>query len=539
MVKSAASADEELPLRPRAFDQPSRRSKSRDASTASDLGTTALSWFVLFDAVATLLLYAYLATGESGDLQRIRIFTICQGLILGGAFVLALWGVIWLLCMAFVESLFQGVLCLFVPLYSLFFCLSRWDERKGAFGLTMAPFAAILVTLIIGWAAVGTRKVNDGLHGTGQATNETAPADPRNPAPPTNNPQRSNTRSAGGSKAVAPNLRQEYGDRIVAVVVIGMPGHDNPARGATNRDVTTAVSQRLKELAPESVRSQMVYANERLSIVMAPVDDAQGLASRIDFGTVTLNGDRIEVRLDPRYVARVPRLPAESTPEPRTALRRDPVRTPDPEVPVGADSTTRSLIELKSSEVHKKKQAIDRLQRATPDGRVDQVVQAMIPLLDDDDQFLVNDAIKVLAVWRSPEAVPALIGRTRDNRHFVRSEAIKALGKYQDREAAEAVVSVWKEDGFAVEDALKEMGPIAEPAVIPMLRSPDPHLRRKACDVLKIIGGQETLLVMQSLPNDPDFGVRVNAQETWKAIVARVGPPPKPARNTKTGGTRK
>lgn len=363
VVKSAASADEELPLRPRAFDQPSRRSKSRDASTASDLGTTALSWFVLFDAVATLLLYAYLATGESGDLQRIRIFTICQGLILGGAFVLALWGVIWLLCMAFVESLFQGVLCLFVPLYSLFFCLSRWDERKGAFGLTMAPFAAILVTLIIGWAAVGTRKVNDGLHGTGQATNETAPADPRNPAPPTNNPQRSNTRSAGGSKAVAPNLRQEYGDRIVAVVVIGMPGHDNPARGATNRDVTTAVSQRLKELAPESVRSQMVYANERLSIVMAPVDDAQGLASRIDFGTVTLNGDRIEVRLDPRYVARVPRLPAESTPEPRTALRRDPVRTPDPEVPVGADSTTRSLIELKSSEVHKKKQAIDRLQR--------------------------------------------------------------------------------------------------------------------------------------------------------------------------------
>lgn len=155
----------------------------------------------------------------------------------------------------------------------------------------------------------------------------------------------------------------------------------------------------------------------------------------------------------------------------------------------------------------------------------------MIPLLDDDDQFLVNDAIKVLAVWRSPEAVPALIGRTRDNRHFVRSEAIKALGKYQDREAAEAVVSVWKEDGFAVEDALKEMGPIAEPAVIPMLRSPDPHLRRKACDVLKIIGGQETLLVMQSLPNDPDFGVRVNAQETWKAIVARVGPPPKPVQH--------
>ena len=194
---------------------------------------------------------------------------------------------------------------------------------------------------------------------------------------------------------------------------------------------------------------------------------------------------------------------------------------------MGADAVTRSLIELKSSEIHKKKQALDRLQRATPDGRVDQVVQAISPLLEDDDQFLVIDAVKSLAVWRSPEAMPALIGRTRDNRHFVRSEAIKALGKYQDLQAAEAIVAVFKEDGFAVEAALKEMGPVAEPAVIPLLRNPDPDLRRKACEVLKYIGGQETLKVMQSLPADPDFGVSVSAKESWKAIVARVGPPPR------------
>ncbi len=190
---------------------------------------------------------------------------------------------------------------------------------------------------------------------------------------------------------------------------------------------------------------------------------------------------------------------------------------------MGADTVTRSLIELKSSETHKKKQALDRLQRATPDGRVDQVVQAISPLLEDDDQFLVVDAVKSLAVWRSPEAIPALIGRTRDNRHFVRSEAIKALGKYQDLQAAEAIVAVFKEDGFAVEAALKEMGPVAEPAVIPLLRNPDADLRRKGCEVLKYIGGQETLKVMQALPADPDFGVRVSANECQKAIVARVG----------------
>ena len=95
-------------------------------------------------------------------------------------------------------------------------------------------------------------------------------------------------------------------------------------------------------------------------------------------------------------------------------------------------------------------------------------------------------------------------------------------------------MTVMKEDGFAVEDALKAMGEVAEPAVIPVLRSPDTGLRRQACGILAQIGGQKTLVEMQSLPADPDFSVRVAAQDAWKKIVARVGPPPKPARG-KTG----
>jgi hypothetical protein len=679
--------------------QPSRRrSAEREADAASDLGITAMGWFILLDSVATLILYAYLTMGEASDSHRLFVFSTCQGTAFVVSLALALWGHIWLLCMAFAESANQGVLCLFMPFYTLFFSVNRWSERRGAFGLTFAPAVVVLITLIIGLAMLGMRKVNDALYGTSETTNAPYSAAPNVQAVPATDRKPSGSWFGGGTKtptanaasvriaenairsnvkalrqlitalssihdipsaranlgnvvfstrvaetverrangiqvgknemialkhsvgpelrsalsdykqelmrisalldvpahvkndamaqidraidrwaikpgeetvpplveestpfdAVTPNtsvsiepgrrenmldnlratyhnLRQEYGDRVVAVVISGMPGHGDPARGATNRDVTAAVTQRLKELAPEVVRSQMFSANDKMSIVMAPVNDAQGLVAHIDFGTVTLSEDRIEVLLDPRYVAKVPRLPAESQPAPRTASRQSQARTPDPEVPVGADAVTRSLIELKSSEVHKKKQALDRLQRANPDGRVDQVAQAVIPLLEDDDQFLVNDAIKVLAVWRSPEALPALIGRTRDNRHFVRSEAIKALGKYQDNGVAEAIVAVFKEDGFAVEAALKEMGPVAEPAVIPLLKSPDPDLRRQACGVLKIIGGQETLKVMQSLPSDPDFGVRVAAQDTWKAIVARVGPPPKPARGTKGG----
>ena len=71
-----------------------------------------------------------------------------------------------------------------------------------------------------------------------------------------------------------------------------------------------------------------------------------------------------------------------------------------------------------------------------------------MPLLDDDDGFLVNDVIKALTVWQTPEVVPALIQRSKDNRFFVRHEAIKALGKSKDVRAVEPLIERFKEDGF-------------------------------------------------------------------------------------------
>jgi hypothetical protein len=321
-------------------------------------------------------------------------------------------------------------------------------------------------------------------------------------------------------------VRQQYGDRTVAILVTGLPTHGDPPAG----DVTEAISRRIKELAPEIAQGNSVYINDRFATVVAPVNDIQGLASRIDFGTVTVKDYRIEIQVDARWAANVPRKPAQPQPGSLAAPPPSRPRSEEPEIPAGADAITRSLIELKSSDQGKRKQAVERLQRSVPDGRVDQVVEALIPLLEDDDGFLASDVAKALAVWRSPEAMAALIGRLRDNRHFVRSEAIKALGKYLELRAAEAVVTVMKEDGFAVEEALKSMGEMAEPALFPVLRSPDSGLRGHACRILAEIGGRGTLQEMQSLPPDPDLGVRMAANDAMKKISARVGPLPRPAR---------
>ncbi len=674
------------------------------------MGAGALLWFVVLDALLMVVMHTYEALGDPSAALRSQVRTYTLSVAFIGAASLCLWGTIWLLCIAFREDFSQGLMCLLIPFYSLFYAMQRWQERRGPLGLSLAPVAWILLSLGIGGAVGFFQGMVRGINRASQQASA-MPATPGNhlgPIPSGFSPGvgpnglranaaavrraeaqiRANIRairkmskamskvhdlrsakanegnfsaSVAGVRSVhiqnqvsslrlgkneiialkhlvgaelcaayaefkqetmrisaivqipahltdetmaqvdqvidqwtikpgeetmpelvepqprtipglspgmpgpfptgpppgspfpflppgPPNenvvdhlqrdydsVRQRFGDQTVAILVSGLPTSGNPPTD----DVAVALDRRIKDLAPETQEGRAVTIGNRWATVVAPVNDRQGLIDRIDFGTVKVVGFRIEVQLDPHWTARVPRraivAKQETQPQPQPPLRQP---EPEPEFPPGADAITRSLIQLKSSDIHKKKQAIERLERSTPDGRVDQVVQALIPLLDHDDGFLVQAVEKALAVWRSPEAMAGLIARTRDNRHFVRSEAIKALGKYQDLRAAEAVVEVIKDDGFATETALKEMGSIAEPAVIPLLRNGDSHLRSTACDILAVIGGLETLQTMQSLPADPDFGVRVAAQRAATAIIARVGPLPKPARGDKSGNGR-
>jgi hypothetical protein len=329
-----------------------------------------------------------------------------------------------------------------------------------------------------------------------------------------------------------PSLRYQqmlaqHGDRAVTVVFSGVPSNSDPAKGVTTRDVTEALNKRLRELSPGATSWMSLNIDNKSATVLAPVNDVRSLANSIDFGTVMVRGSRIDVELSPGYIAAVPRLPAElSRPQPNPGRRQE-----DAEIPANADPITKSLLQLKSDDIGRKKEAIERLGRMRPNDRLQEVVSALLPLLGHDDGFLVNDVVETLGVWRSPEAVPKLIERTSDNRFFVRKHAIKVLGKYKDVRAALPVAARLKEDGFEAEEALKEMGSIAEPALIAQLKSADSETRRRACNILKDVGGLETLKAMRSIPPDPDFGVRMAAQDALKQITARVGPQPGTARS--------
>ena len=67
------------------------------------------------------------------------------------------------------------------------------------------------------------------------------------------------------------------------------------------------------------------------------------------------------------------------------------------------------------------------------------------------------------------------------------------------------------------------MGPAAEPPLIDMLRHPDSDMRKKACEILKFVGGEATLKAMAKIPPDPDVFVRRTAQDAIVMIKLRVG----------------
>ena len=61
------------------------------------------------------------------------------------------------------------------------------------------------------------------------------------------------------------------------------------------------------------------------------------------------------------------------------------MRADEPAIPTGANEVTRSLIQLKSPDVHTRKQGAERLGRITPDNRLTEVITALVPQLEDDD----------------------------------------------------------------------------------------------------------------------------------------------------------
>jgi hypothetical protein len=510
--------DFEPPPRPQAVARPGRTKGRRDTS----MGVAISGWF----SAATFLLFAGgYGAGALGLISQgqVRGFTgVSLALAMIGCGILIIWGTIWLVVVAFREGAMCGLMFLFLPFYPLYYVCTRFADTKGP-----ASMVGVAYFLVIGMAVLGPALARDrGLvAGSDLAASNAARAEHSQQGPPPEFTERL------GNAITAIHTR--YGNRAVIFVFTGIPTNSDPAQGPTRDGVWEAIKQRIKAIAPPIEAELDFESGGNKALIVAPIDDPKSLASRIRFGKATLLADtKIRIDISPQFLAnasKVGKRPAQAT------NSQPPSAKPAISIPADADPVTKSLLQLKSSDMGQKKEAVHRLERTAPDKRLHEVVTALLPLLNDDDGFLVNDVIKTLMVWRSPAVLPALIQRTNDNRFFVRKEAIKALGKFPDARAVEAIIPHIREDGFEAEAALKEIGPTAEPALIGKLRDGDPHVRRITCEILGQIGGADTIKAMRAIPLDPDLGVRMAANRAAEAIVARVGPVPRTGGSPKAG----
>ena len=200
----------------------------------------------------------------------------------------------------FLESAAQGLLCIFVPFYSLYYLITRWESMKRPFVLLLSANAGPIALAILLPAINASREAVFRAEQNQQApvadvAVRAVPPPPRLPPP------------VGGISLVL------------------------NVSGVVDRQVASAMVRRIAEIAlelnPRARQTKYVGRGNQLIFSFAPLGDPQAYADRINFGTVTsVQGGTIIVTVTPESAARVANAaPTASTPDPGPAPAPRPI----------------------------------------------------------------------------------------------------------------------------------------------------------------------------------------------------------------------
>ncbi len=290
-------------------------------------------------------------------------------------------------------------------------------------------------------------------------------------------------------------------------------------------DVTVAEERYIKREVGPTMREALT----RTKLAFKKLEADPILAIRLSLANVQLDK---ELKAWGGPSREIPSNPPPAAPSVELAA---PLATPiaaEPAIPADTDDVTRSLLELKSANFIKRKDALIRLQQATPDGRADEVVSAAISQFvgSDRNSSVATEAVKVLGTWPNRAGISMLCGLVSDENILIRYEAMAALAKSLDPSGIEPIIGRLPKEQQEATKALVIYGPAAEAPLIARLTDADPRVRGTACDALAKLGGKDTLTAMKDLPPDEHPAIRDHAKLAWDEIVKRVGPLPEEAK---------
>ena len=187
------------------------------------------------------------------------------------------------------------------------------------------------------------------------------------------------------------------------------------------------------------------------------------------------------------------------------------------------------LSDFESSDGKRRGFAMQSLIRTPADPKhKSQVALALNKGLDSNTNFFFNkDLPKVLEVWGTDANVPNLLLVLEGNKAGSR-EAIRVMGKIREPEAIKAVAGLLRNSGVGneVRNALKDIGGMAEPAVLEVLAdAKDSVTRNNSVRSLGDIGTvKASMPVLKALGEQfpKDAPLRKQIQQAEKAINARA-----------------
>jgi S1-C subfamily serine protease/HEAT repeat protein len=192
------------------------------------------------------------------------------------------------------------------------------------------------------------------------------------------------------------------------------------------------------------------------------------------------------------------------------ALKRlDGARMSDAEVRV-------ALERLKSRDPSQRREAAHGLADVKPDpGRRAAVAKALEEALNDHDESVQREALGALRVWGDHNSAGPLADRCNDTSFHPWREALEVLARLDPRpQTAEILIRRMPEDYGHVLRLLREMGAVAEPAILQAFqKAPDVRVRVESCRVLVAIGTEASLPVLHAAAARTGEGVVAAAAE--------------------------
>jgi hypothetical protein len=195
--------------------------------------------------------------------------------------------------------------------------------------------------------------------------------------------------------------------------------------------------------------------------------------------------------------------------------------------PGNAADVDKALADLKSSDRFTRLFAASALKQSgvVPSLRQD-VVQALLPLVNDEFVNLRQDATEALGVWGGHEEVPILVKALDDwtAKKWNRWRIFTALALLKDPSSAEAVVAriTNREDRIHIHGVVKAIGPPAEPHVWKYLDHPDREVRHAAYGCLQLAGSAISIPQVQAalrrMDKDKDAVDLMYARATLKKL---------------------